>query len=947
MNIQLVMNVFESGYVNFLMMIYKQTYLVGFFTLIMLVMLPVNLFAQSAATTRKALVISNSGYTNQPLITPKADGELIADALKSVGFGVRVVQDIESRDDFIRVLREFESESASAEIGLIYYAGHGISVNGENYLLPTKQEFKFEADVEDFALSTEKILRFFEGNSNRANILILDACRNNPFETNWNRTRGGQGAGLSKDIAPLGSLVAYSTSYGSTAMDGNGLHSPYASYLAKYLQFPNISLERVFARTREDVWESTDKSQRPIEENQLIGKEIILKEVRTLGNLTMDNYRDALDTACCTMKAQIYATMLEVNKGDSTKIAEISTEWYNREFGGESTYIQLIEFLGSDIYWNYSNAEDSVGRMYTEDDFKPITDVLDNIDRWKLPEKLNKELALHEHAFLQSMDVLSFRVSDSPLNELEASFKADIDDFMSWAWLYVWQKEMAQQDSISVDDYFLMSIASCEDRTSDNINSSHRLYGALYAGDIEMESLQVLLRHDNFDRHQVRKMQGLEVEAKDAAVYAYSRIRSDYDTVDYVFGYYAPFYNYGEGALFGLAYDNAKSIIESSGAWCDSASFSNMNDYFLNAWGVLLFFQKDAINYGNPMFNSSLLFYLNQARNWAILYDKPTYKIDSLANEYIDVFDSYITRIDTLAWWDIVEYDILSGDYFTYSTEVFDWRNGWDEANLKLWWSMRSPMSEDDIQLIYTTKKKIARTERQVLLDHLNVGVGQDIQELKYAEQPRPQSLITAHASRLNNGIEINDWLKFIEVDIIDNKDGIPLIEEINTHERERRVNLFLLTIVEPWFNELKESEYVDIGQFTTSSDLPLYWSVIDGLFHLVKDQGNVSYFAHLYMTILMEIQQLTGYVVDPEYFSVILDWYYLNFDSMAEHDRLYAQRILRQYQIHLNEDGEPYDYYTGENSADEEGVNVLRVILQQSILSHRTLVSEILHEED
>ena len=941
------MNVFESGYVNFLMMIYKQTYLVGFFTLIMLVMLPVNLFAQSAATTRKALVISNSGYTNQPLITPKADGELIADALKSVGFGVRVVQDIESRDDFIRVLREFESESASAEIGLIYYAGHGISVNGENYLLPTKQEFKFEADVEDFALSTEKILRFFEGNSNRANILILDACRNNPFETNWNRTRGGQGAGLSKDIAPLGSLVAYSTSYGSTAMDGNGLHSPYASYLAKYLQFPNISLERVFARTREDVWESTDKSQRPIEENQLIGKEIILKEVRTLGNLTMDNYRDALDTACCTMKAQIYATMLEVNKGDSTKIAEISTEWYNREFGGESTYIQLIEFLGSDIYWNYSNAEDSVGRMYTEDDFKPITDVLDNIDRWKLPEKLNKELALHEHAFLQSMDVLSFRVSDSPLNELEASFKADIDDFMSWAWLYVWQKEMAQQDSISVDDYFLMSIASCEDRTSDNINSSHRLYGALYAGDIEMESLQVLLRHDNFDRHQVRKMQGLEVEAKDAAVYAYSRIRSDYDTVDYVFGYYAPFYNYGEGALFGLAYDNAKSIIESSGAWCDSASFSNMNDYFLNAWGVLLFFQKDAINYGNPMFNSSLLFYLNQARNWAILYDKPTYKIDSLANEYIDVFDSYITRIDTLAWWDIVEYDILSGDDFTYSTEVFDWRNGWDEANLKLWWSMRSPMSEDDIQLIYTTKKKIARTERQVLLDHLNVGVGQDIQELKYAEQPRPQSLITAHASRLNNGIEINDWLKFIEVDIIDNKDGIPLIEEINTHERERRVNLFLLTIVEPWFNELKESEYVDIGQFTTSSDLPLYWSVIDGLFHLVKDQGNVSYFAHLYMTILMEIQQLTGYVVDPEYFSVILDWYYLNFDSMAEHDRLYAQRILRQYQIHLNEDGEPYDYYTGENSADEEGVNVLRVILQQSILSHRTLVSEILHEED
>lgn len=941
------MNVFESGYVNFLMMIYKQTCLGGFFTLIMLVMLPVSFFAQSLVVNRQALVIANSDYVNQPLITPKADGELIADALKSVGFGVRVVRDIESRDDFIRVLREFESESASAEIGLIYYAGHGISVNGENYLLPTKQEFKFEADVEDFALSTEKILRFFEGNSNRANILILDACRNNPFEANWNRTRGGKGTGLTKDVAPLGSLVAYSTSYGSTATDGNGLHSPYASYLAKYLQFPNISLERVFARTREDVWESTDKSQRPIEENQLIGNEIILKEERTLGNLTMGNYRDALDTACCTMKAQIYATMLEVNKGDSTKISEISTEWFSREFGGESVYIELIEFLGSDIYWNYSNAQDSIRLMFTEEDFRPITDVLDNIDRWELPEKMNKELALHEHAFLQLTDVLSLVIDDTPLSNLEQSFKVDIDDFLSWSWLYIWQSEISQLDSITVDDYFLMSITSSEERTCNNINSTHRWYGALYSGDIEEKSAEVLLRHDNFERHQIRKMQGLEVEAKNAAIYAYSRIRSDYDTVDYVFGYYTPFYNYGDGALYGLAFDNAKSIIESSGAWCDSASFSNMNDYFLNAWDLFLFFQKNAIIEGNTMFNSSMLFYLNQARNWAILYDKPTYKIDSLANEYIDVFDSYITRIDTLDWWDIVQYDILSGDYFTYSTEVFDWRKGWDEANETLWWSMRSPVSEDDIRLIYSTKKKIAQTERQVLLDHLNVGQGQDIRQLKYARQPQPPNLITAHASRLNNGIEINDWLKFIEVDIIDNKDGIDLIEDINTQERERRINLFLLAIVEPWFNELKEIEYMDIGQFTTSTDLPLYWSVIDGLFHLVKDQGNVSYFAHLYTTILMEIQQITGFVVDPEYFSVILDWYYSNIDSFSAHDRLYAQRILRQYQIHLNEDGEPYDSYLYENSSAEEDLNVTSVILRQSMSRHKTLVSKILDTED
>lgn len=894
-----------------------------------------------------ALIVANSNYDTQPLLTPKADGQLIANALAVVGFNVRVIEDIKSRDEFISVLRDFENESTNADISLIYYAGHGISVNGKNYLLPTQQQFEVEADVEDFALSTEKILRAFDSNTSRANILILDACRNNPFEVNWNRTRGASAAGLSKISTPVGSLVAYSTSYGSTAVDGENKHSPYALSLSKYLQFPNISIERVFARTREDVWEATNKIQRPIEENQLIGSEIVLNVERTLSDLTMANYSAALDTASSTNRAQIYATMLEVNKGDTSKIDEISAEWYNREFGAESDYTGLVESLSENIYWYYGYGDDSIRVNFSQEDFRPITDVWDNIDRYNLPMALDRKLALHELAFIQMVDVLSLDTEDSPISQLYETFSDDISESLLWAWLYVWQQEILKQDSISVDDYFLLSITSSEGRTSDNLDPEQRYTGARYYGDIAEKSERVLLRHDNFEEHSVRKMQQLEVETKYNALWSLYNIREDYDTVDYVLGTYAQFYDYGQGAFAGLAFDNAKSIIESSGAWCDSASFSDNNEYFLEAWRWFLYYQKMSAEYGEAMFDSDMFFYLNQARNWAVLYDKPTNSLDSLCREYFEVFDLYITRVDSLEWWDIVEYDIKKGSTFTYSTEVFDWRNQWDEANSSLWWSIRAPNSKKDIELIYETKKKIARTEKQLFLDHLKVGNGQADSELRYAIKPQPPSLITAHSSRLNNGIEINDWLKFIQLDIIDNKDGLDLVKNINLEEKERRVNLFLLTIVEPWFNELLETDYEDIGQFTTTTDLPLYWSVIDELFHLVKDESNESYFAHLYLSILMAIQHITDYAVDPGYFNVILDWYHLHFDSLSKHDRLYAQRLLKQYQSSLDVDNPPYDYYIGRVEYQEGEVNIEGYVLANTIPKHERWISEILNIVD
>ena len=379
------------------------------------------LYAQGEMRGRFALVIGNSNYREAPLLTPKADCELIRGALEQVGFEVSLHFDVAKRSDLIGVLNDFETKTSNAEIVLIYYAGHGIAVGGENYVLPTNQEFRTQRDVEDYAVSTKKILRAFESNENRANILILDACRNNPFANNWARSRGAGGAGLTKEAAPFGSIVSYSTSYGSTAADGNARNSPFAESLAKNLVFPNISIERVFAKTREEVMRKTNRMQRPVEENQLVGDEIILKEVRTLSDLTMDNYRNALDTTCCSMKAQVYATMLEVYKEDSAKTTEISREWFYREFGPGSEYAELIDFLSADICWNWQVPSDTLQAVFPQELFEPIVNVLDNLDRskWGLDYgDWGQKLILHELAFIQVIDMLALDADQPPIRDL-------------------------------------------------------------------------------------------------------------------------------------------------------------------------------------------------------------------------------------------------------------------------------------------------------------------------------------------------------------------------------------------------------------------------------------------------------------------------------------------------------------------------------------------------
>lgn len=225
---------------------------------------------------RLALVIGNSNYEKGELKNPVNDARLIASTLDSLDFDVILKENLETKRDMTAAIREFGTKRSEYDIAFIYYAGHGIQVDDENFLLPTKENFKEEYDVIDFGVSVQNIMRYLKAQTDQVNILILDACRDNPFESNWNKTRSLKGGGLAKIPPPTGSLIAFSTDSGQTAPDGDGENSVYTISLSKNMLLEDISIDQVFRNVRAEVLGETDGAQRPVEATQLTGQTFYL-----------------------------------------------------------------------------------------------------------------------------------------------------------------------------------------------------------------------------------------------------------------------------------------------------------------------------------------------------------------------------------------------------------------------------------------------------------------------------------------------------------------------------------------------------------------------------------------------------------------------------------------------------------------------------------------------
>jgi hypothetical protein len=231
------------------------------------------------AEKRIALAIGNSNYQNVGhLANPANDAATLAETFRKANFDVVTLRNDLTASEMRRALREFGDKARDADVAVIYYAGHGIEVDGVNYLIPIDATLEHDTDVYDEALSLERVLVAVEP-ARRLRLVILDACRDNPFAKTMRQTiaRRSIGRGLAKVEPPSpNTMIAFAAKAGSTASDGDNKSSPYAIALAAHLTAPGLDLRKAFGFVRDDVLKATNNSQEPFIYGSLGGDDVAL-----------------------------------------------------------------------------------------------------------------------------------------------------------------------------------------------------------------------------------------------------------------------------------------------------------------------------------------------------------------------------------------------------------------------------------------------------------------------------------------------------------------------------------------------------------------------------------------------------------------------------------------------------------------------------------------------
>jgi uncharacterized caspase-like protein len=220
-----------------------------------------------------------SKYQQVPrLANPARDADVVAALFKQAGFDIVNNQRDLGIVDLRRVIREFSETSRDADIAVVYYAGHGIEVDGTNYLVPADAKLVSDFDIEDETVSLDRVLKALEG-TKRLRLVILDACRDNPFANTMKRSLASRsvGRGLAKiEPAMSDTLIAFAAKAGAVASDGDGANSPFATALVKHIAEPGLDLRLAFGRVRDDVLKSTGNRQEPFVYGSLGGQTMSL-----------------------------------------------------------------------------------------------------------------------------------------------------------------------------------------------------------------------------------------------------------------------------------------------------------------------------------------------------------------------------------------------------------------------------------------------------------------------------------------------------------------------------------------------------------------------------------------------------------------------------------------------------------------------------------------------
>jgi formylglycine-generating enzyme required for sulfatase activity len=220
----------------------------------------------AGAATRTALIIGNGAYKSSPLKNPVNDARDIAGVLKQLGFEVILKTNSDKRS-MLNAITQFGKRLLEAKVGLFFFAGHGMQVRGTNYMIPIGAYVTNETDVEIEGIDVRRILGRMESTSNDINIILLDACRDNPFKRSFRSSSNG----LAKMDSPKGTFMAYATSPGNVAADGRGRNSPFTQHLLRNISEPDLPIEKLLKKVRKGVLAETEDKQMPWQTSSLTG----------------------------------------------------------------------------------------------------------------------------------------------------------------------------------------------------------------------------------------------------------------------------------------------------------------------------------------------------------------------------------------------------------------------------------------------------------------------------------------------------------------------------------------------------------------------------------------------------------------------------------------------------------------------------------------------------
>jgi len=313
---------------------------------------------KSGSEKRLALVIGNAKYTfSGELGNPENDAKAMKTALLQVGFDVYEYENL-TQSQMKAAIDDFGKKLKNYSIGLFFYAGHGIQSKGFNYLIPVDANLQTEQQIEYDCVQADRVLGLMEAAGSPVNIVILDACRNNPFERSW--ARSTEGGGLAFMNAPGGSLIAYATSPGRTASDGAGSNGLYTSALLENIKKPDMNILQMFQSVRRTVSEKSLKKQIPWESTSLTSDFYFVKPAKNNILTSNSDIKPDVTTDISTVKSNhTIGAAYSANSTDKNITKNVS---------GSANITWKHNISGYWLYYNNDAIQNRVKSEWADDD---------------------------------------------------------------------------------------------------------------------------------------------------------------------------------------------------------------------------------------------------------------------------------------------------------------------------------------------------------------------------------------------------------------------------------------------------------------------------------------------------------------------------------------------------------------------------------------------------